>query len=550
MATKHAVTLCVVMLCGVGAAVAQTEWVQHPANPIIEPGEEGAWDQFSRLVVKGVVWDGSKYHMIFGGSCDCPEGGAGLWHATSTDGVIWEMDPANPVLTRGSNGAWDSDFSYGSSVALIHANGQFHLWYEGDDGIGYATSPDGTVWTKYWGNPVVFDVGPPGSFDGYDFPPESVVFSGGTYRMWGTGVDEPSGHPSIGYAESPDGISWTRHPTPAIDSGPGWDSLEVGEPTVVFDGRMYHMWYRGAGAGIYQIGYAFSSDGITWTKRVEDPVISHFLGASSPEVVFDGLTFHMWYVEAGQLWGPNPGVVNYATSECCATDISSLLFIPAAVCAARTQGSFFQTDVDLNNAGDRPADYWLHWLPRGQANSDPVTSGTYTLAPGQSVRYANVLSEVFGLEPNAVGALAVVSSSPHLLAASRISTRAAGEDGGTFGQTMPAVSRDDFIQAKQRRRILFASENEDLRFNVGCQNGSAKPVTVILEFFDSEGTFLERRRMLLPAFGNDQLNRVLKDYMPVNGYVDVGSDTDGALYYCYGSVVDNLTNDPMTVPPQ
>ena len=52
------------------------------------------------------------------------------------------------------------------------------------------------------------------------------------------------------------------------------------------------------------------------------------------------------------------------------------------------------------------------------------------------------------------------------------------------------------------------------------------------------------------SHGNDQLSRVFEDYMPVNGYVAVRSDTDGALFYCYGSVVDNVTNDPMTVLPQ
>ncbi len=36
----------------------------------------------------------------------------------------------------------------------------------------------------------------------------------------------------------------------------------------------------------------------------------------------------------------------------------------------------------------------------------------------------------------------------------------------------------------------------------------------------------------------------------VNGYVDVWSDTAGAAFYCYGSVIDNVTGDPTTILPQ
>ena len=56
--------------------------------------------------------------------------------------------------------------------------------------------------------------------------------------------------------------------------------------------------------------------------------------------------------------------------------------------------------------------------------------------------------------------------------------------------------------------------------------------------------------MDLAPYSNDQINRVFRDYQPVNGYVDVWTESDDALYYCYGSVLDNATSDPTTVPPQ
>jgi len=48
-----------------------------------------------------------------------------------------------------------------------------------------------------------------------------------------------------------------------------------------------------------------------------------------------------------------------------------------------------------------------------------------------------------------------------------------------------------------------------------------------------------------------QLNRLFRAYSPVEAtWVDVWTPTDGAAITCYGSVIDNNTNDPTTVLPQ
>ncbi len=64
---------------------------------------------------------------------------------------------------------------------------------------------------------------------------------------------------------------------------------------------------------------------------------------------------------------------------------------------------------------------------------------------------------------------------------------------GTYGQSIPAIDPDDFIRYGERRRILFATENADLRTNVGCQNGGSGGVVVRIELFDSDGTSLGHR---------------------------------------------------------
>jgi hypothetical protein len=225
-------------------------------------------------------------------------------------------------------------------------------------------------------------------------------------------------------------------------------------------------------------------------------------------------------------------------------------FIPAAAVAAGAQGAFFQTDVEINNTGTEEAQVAFQWLPRGQDNSEPTQSEPVTLAPGQSLRYENVLAELFSLGPDSLGALKMVARTEAVIGMSRTYNIPAGKAAGTFGQGLPAIRATEIIQGSEPQRIIFLSENEDSRANVGCVNGSSEPVTISIGLFDDAGTWLETRTMGLAPYSNNQINRIFEDYAPVNGYADVWADSDEALYYCYGSMLDNLTSDPTTILPQ
>jgi len=225
-------------------------------------------------------------------------------------------------------------------------------------------------------------------------------------------------------------------------------------------------------------------------------------------------------------------------------------FIPAAALAAGAQGAFFQTDVDLNNAGDTAATYQFGWLPRGENNSSPTLSDTFTLAAGASVRYENVLNAVFGAEPDVAGALVIEADNPDVLAMSRTYNIPGAKIAGTFGQELPGIPADMMIASGEKKRIIFMNENDDVRANVGCQNGVPTDVVVTLQLYNGEGTLLETKYMNLAPWSNNQINRVFRNYAPVNGYVDVFTNAPEATIYCYGSVLDNLTSDPTTVLPQ
>ena len=67
-------------------------------------------------------------------------------------------------------------------------------------------------------------------------------------------------------------------------------------------------------------------------------------------------------------------------------DLDEVYFVPSASHAGGAEGSFWLTDVDVNNGGGNSATYKFAWLPRKQDNSSPTLSEVYTLGAGEAVR--------------------------------------------------------------------------------------------------------------------------------------------------------------------
>jgi len=99
-----------------------------------------------------------------------------------------------------------------------------------------------------------------------------VMIDEGRWRMWyGTNIEwgEQAYDMKyvIKYAESADGIRWDRRGEIAISpSMPG--ETAFARPCVIRDSGMYRMWYTYRGTK-YSIGYAESPEGLRWTRRDE-----------------------------------------------------------------------------------------------------------------------------------------------------------------------------------------------------------------------------------------------------------------------------------------
>jgi len=130
--------------------------------------------------------------------------------------------------------------------------------------IALVESQDGV----HWGEPKIV-VGPASTGWEDDINRPSVVAHNGQYHMWYTG--QFNGRSSIGYATSKDGITWERRDKAVLEPDQPWEKVAVMCPSVLWDekARLFRMWFSGGEQ--YEpdaIGYAVSSDGIHWEKKI------------------------------------------------------------------------------------------------------------------------------------------------------------------------------------------------------------------------------------------------------------------------------------------
>lgn len=217
----------------------------------------------------------------------------------------WEKYENNPVF----GGSYETCFD----VSLLLEDGEdgqpvYRMWFSWRPkrGIGYTQSWDGINWSE----PSL--VLPPlagSSWEADEVNRPAVIFRDGKYMMWYSGQMKPyleNGRSVIGLAVSTDGINWERRPEPVMEPDQLWEKQAIMCPHVLYDeedGR-YKMWYAaGCNHEPDAIGYAFSRDGLSWEKYMDNPSLApdpehlweqHKVVA--PCVVKEDGWFYMFYV--------------------------------------------------------------------------------------------------------------------------------------------------------------------------------------------------------------------------------------------------------------
>ena len=281
-------------------------------NTITAAGWLDGWDYRKSVVINGSV-DGEltdyqlsvivrkpTYMLFYNGGADQVHYSIGVATGDNLD-APWTKYSGNPVLTYSGSG---TDELKAKDPCVVLIDGIFYMYYDGESGantftINLATSQDGITWTRYASNPVI-PLGAGGQFDDYHmmFPTvyDTHVVGAKRYRMVYSGHDGTNWR--MGYAYSADGLSWTKGGM-KLDLGTSgqWDDYNVGVASnIVYKDGTYYMQYGGddhsrAPQENWQVGLVtFTDFEGVWTKYAGNPIIPANDACDANEGVLTGQT--------------------------------------------------------------------------------------------------------------------------------------------------------------------------------------------------------------------------------------------------------------------
>lgn len=221
------------------------------------------------------LYDG-VYRVYFSGRDKQNRSRGGFFDIDIKDPKKFFFVPKEPILDIGNLGCFDDSGVMPSSVVLYE--GKKYMYYTGWSigvtvpfylNIGLATSSvDETVhFERYSLAPIIGK----NFYDPYLTAAPCVMVKNGIWKMWyssGTGWKIEGGRPKhyyhIRYAESINGLEWTNDGTVCIDyQSPS--EYAIASPSVLYEDCIYKMWYCYR-SDRYRIGYAESSDGVSWYR--------------------------------------------------------------------------------------------------------------------------------------------------------------------------------------------------------------------------------------------------------------------------------------------
>jgi hypothetical protein len=169
-------------------------WTAHSSNPLIT-------GTFFPYVFK----DGSTYYLYYAPQSP---GRTRFDMRTSADGITWSAATTS-VLSVGAGGQWD-DTEFGNVNVWKESANDWRILYDARTGSGpwhegYATSSDGTTWSKSGSNPVINETGTTGGLFRYKA-------ADNTYWVWGQRSASGILPTDISRWRSTNLTSWTRDP--------------------------------------------------------------------------------------------------------------------------------------------------------------------------------------------------------------------------------------------------------------------------------------------------------------------------------------------------
>jgi hypothetical protein len=178
--------------------------------------------------------------------------------------VDWVPHGEGPLFAGTGRDTWDREIR--ERGFILREGSIWRLWYTGYDStrgetksLGYATSPDGLAWTRHPKNPV---------FDGVWTEDVFVLKHEGLFHMFAEGKGDVAHR-----LTSPDGVRWEERGSLDIRTKAGTPIPPgaYGTPSVWIEGGTFHLFYERDDKGIW---LATSTDLKVWTNVRDEPVIA------------------------------------------------------------------------------------------------------------------------------------------------------------------------------------------------------------------------------------------------------------------------------------
>lgn len=208
----------------------------------------------------------------------------------------------------------------------------------------------------------------------------------------------------------------------------------------------------------------------------------------------------------------------------------------------------WRTDMRVFNYGAAPRIAELTFVPA--TGSGEQKRVDVNLGPGVVVSFDDVVRSIFGSE-NVGGAVHLRTDfDANLVVTGRTYNQT---DEGTFGQFIPAVTSDDAIGAGERAlQILQVEDSIRYRTNVGITETAGFPTTIEVQVYLPDSKVTPTVTIPLAPFEFRQFN-VIRSFGLGNVYnarIAIRVVGGQGRVAAYGSVIDELTQDPTYVPAQ
>ena len=227
---------------------------------------------------------------------------------------------------------------------------------------------------------------------------------------------------------------------------------------------------------------------------------------------------------------------------------SGVIWVPVVSRANGANNSTWVTDLGIFNPGTVAVTVTIKiWVTTG------VIIKTVNINAGGQIIITDVVGWFNpGLYTSA--AISIISSQTLIITSRTYNQLAAGIicfPTGTLGQGLAGYLTTGGISAGQSGWLPSLVENNFFRSNIGYTNTGLTNASLTVRLYNGNGNFLGSYNVTLAPGQWKQTQQPFRN-MPGYVWLDAGSAkvtvNSGSGVVVYGSVIDNITNDPTTIP--